>query len=75
MNSFYYLNMWHPTEKSPVNKENSLYELIRLYFSIGEAAIDNNTLYDSITRAAPKVMPHIYFHGNYNRYKEHNNTT
>ena len=26
------------------------------------------------TRAAPKVMPHIYFHGNYNRYKEHNNT-
>ena len=26
------------------------------------------------TRAAPKVMPPIYFHGNYNRYKEHNNT-
>jgi len=25
-------------------------------------------------RAAPKVMPPIYFHGNYNRYKEHNNT-
>jgi hypothetical protein len=24
--------------------------------------------------AAPKVMPPIYFHGNYNRYKEHNNT-
>jgi hypothetical protein len=23
---------------------------------------------------APKVMPPIYFHGNYNRYKEHNNT-
>jgi len=27
-----------------------------------------------ITRAAPKLMPPIYFHGNYNRYKEHNNT-
>ena len=26
------------------------------------------------TMAAPKVMPPIYFHGNYNRYKEHNNT-
>ena len=26
------------------------------------------------TRAAPKVMPPIYFHGNYNRYKEYNNT-
>ena len=26
------------------------------------------------TRAAPKVMSPIYFHGNYNRYKEHNNT-
>ena len=25
------------------------------------------------TRAAPKVMPPIYFHGNSNRYKEHNN--
>ena len=25
-------------------------------------------------RAAPKVKPPIYFHGNYNRYKEHNNT-
>ena len=25
------------------------------------------------TRAAPKVMPPIYFHGNYSRYKEHNN--
>ena len=25
-------------------------------------------------RPAPKVMPPIYFHGNYNRYKEHNNT-
>ena len=27
-----------------------------------------------ITRVAPKVMPPIYFHGNYNRYKEHNKT-
>ena len=26
------------------------------------------------TRAAPKVMPPVYFQGNYNRYKEHNNT-
>ena len=26
------------------------------------------------TRVTPKVMPSIYFHGNYNRYKEHNNT-
>jgi hypothetical protein len=26
------------------------------------------------TRAAPKLMPRIYFHGNYNRYKEHNST-
>jgi hypothetical protein len=26
------------------------------------------------TRVAPKVIPPIYFHGNYNRYKEHNNT-
>ena len=26
------------------------------------------------TSAARKVMPPIYFHGNYNRYKEHNNT-
>ena len=26
------------------------------------------------TKAVPKVMPLIYFHGNYNRYKEHNNT-
>ena len=26
------------------------------------------------TRAAPKVMPPVYFHGNYNRYKAHNNT-
>jgi len=25
-------------------------------------------------QATPKVMPPIYFHGNYNRYKEHNNT-
>ena len=24
--------------------------------------------------AAPKLMPTIYFHGNYNKYKEHNNT-
>ena len=28
----------------------------------------------AFTRAAPKVMPPIYFHGNHNRYKEHNNT-
>ena len=28
----------------------------------------------TFTRAAPKVMPPIYFNGNYNRYKEHNNT-
>ena len=28
----------------------------------------------NVTRVAPKVMPLIYFHGNYNRYKEHNNT-
>ena len=28
---------------------------------------------EHITRAAPKVTPPIYFHGNYNRY-EHNNT-
>jgi hypothetical protein len=27
-----------------------------------------------ITRAVPKVMPRIYFRGNYNKYKEHNNT-
>jgi hypothetical protein len=26
------------------------------------------------TRVAPKVMPPIYFHGNYDRYKEHNDT-
>jgi hypothetical protein len=26
-------------------------------------------------RVAPKLMPPIYFHGNYNTYKEHNNTT
>jgi hypothetical protein len=26
------------------------------------------------TRAVPKLMPPIYFHGNYTRYKEHNNT-
>jgi hypothetical protein len=26
------------------------------------------------TRAAPKIMPPIYFRGNYNRYKERNNT-
>ena len=25
-------------------------------------------------RAVPKVMPPAYFHGNYNRYKERNNT-
>jgi len=25
------------------------------------------------TRAVPKLMPPIYFHGNYNRYQEHNN--
>jgi hypothetical protein len=25
------------------------------------------------TRVAPKVMPPICFHGNYNNYKEHNN--
>jgi hypothetical protein len=31
-----------------------------------------NLHYD--TRVAPKVTPHIYFHGNYNRYKEHNNS-
>ena len=27
-----------------------------------------------ITKAVLKVMPPIYFHGNYNRYKEHNTT-
>jgi hypothetical protein len=26
------------------------------------------------TRVAPEVIPPMYFHGNYNRYKEHNNT-
>ena len=26
------------------------------------------------TRVVPKLMPPIYFHGNYTRYKEHNNT-
>jgi hypothetical protein len=26
------------------------------------------------TRVVPKVMLPIYFHGNYNKYKEHNNT-
>ena len=26
------------------------------------------------TRAAPKVMPPVYLHGNYTRYKEHNNS-
>ena len=31
-------------------------------------------IYGGYTRAAPKVMPPIYFHGNYNRYKENNNT-
>ena len=30
--------------------------------------------YGCTTRAAPKVMHPIYLHGNYNRYKEHNNT-
>ena len=30
-------------------------------------------MFRNFTRAAPKVMPPIYFHGNYNRYKEHNN--
>jgi len=25
-------------------------------------------------KVAPKVMPPIYFHGNYNKYKEYNNT-
>ena len=27
----------------------------------------------SYTRAVPKLMPPIYFHGNHNRYQEHNN--
>ena len=26
-----------------------------------------------IMMVAPKVMPPIYFHGNYSRYNEHNN--
>ena len=30
---------------------------------------------DGHTRAAPKAMPPIYFHENYNRYKDHNNNT
>ena len=29
---------------------------------------------DDVTRVVPKLMPPIYFHGNYTRYKEHNNT-
>ena len=29
---------------------------------------------DQDTRVVPKLMPPIYFHGNYTRYKEHNNT-
>ena len=37
-------------------------------YKIANSDLSNNT------RAAPKVMPHIYLHGNCNRYKEHNNT-
>ena len=30
--------------------------------------------YNSMACTLPKLMPPIYFHGNYTRYKEHNNT-
>ena len=35
---------------------------------------DNKELHSPNTRVVPKLMPPIYFHGNYTRYKEHNNT-
>ena len=38
-----------------------------------ETCLQKRVLSKICTRAAPKVMPPIYFHGNYNRYKEHNN--
>ena len=37
----------------------------------GTVKINVNTI---DTRVVPKLMPPIYFHGNYTRYKEHNNT-
>ena len=55
-----------------------------LWFTILESAsvqygnsVKNNVLARIIagnTRVVPKLMPPIYFHGNYTRYKEHNNT-
>ena len=37
--------------------------------------IDVPTITSTNTYIVPKVMPSIYFHGSYNRYKEHNNIT
>ena len=34
----------------------------------------NTNIYIYMHECAPKVMPSIYFHGNYNRYSEHYNT-
>ena len=38
------------------------------------AACLSVTIGSLCTRVVPKLMPPIYFHGNYTRYKEHNNT-
>jgi hypothetical protein len=43
--------------------ETALPDTIRLYL-----------IHVQYVRIAPKAMPPIYFHGNYNRYKEFNNT-
>ena len=37
-------------------------------------ALDTDFIHTRGTMAVPKVMPPIYFHGNYNRDKDHNNT-
>lgn len=43
------------------------------WISITATQFVSPSLEDS-TRIAPKAMPPIYFHGNYNEYKELNNT-
>jgi len=35
---------------------------------------DKHAVFTFPVYVAPKVMPPIYFHGDYNRYKEHKNT-
>ena len=69
-----------------LTNQNSIEEEIKSRLKLGNACyysvqnllssrlLSKNVKINIYTRVVPKLMPPIYFHGNYTRYKEHNNT-